>query len=109
MALSPTLPSVAVDPSGHHAILRGSLAGDAAAHLVTQVAKTCSPCDDLCLDLSHVGVVDSTGLAVLRALARRHRAHHSTVRVVGATPHVCELLTLIGVQHAAPTDTGASQ
>jgi hypothetical protein len=31
------------------------------------------------------------------------------VRVVGATPHVCELLTLIGVQHAAPTDTGASQ
>jgi anti-anti-sigma factor len=86
-------------------VVRGTLAGDAAAAIVSEVAEACPPSEHLSLDLSHVVTVDSDGLGVLRALARRHRAHHGSVRVVGATPHLCELLALVGVRHTTAMET----
>jgi anti-anti-sigma factor len=67
------------------------------ADFVSQISSLIRPGMHLVLDLSDLGVVDSTGLGALRAVTRRVRRRGGRVVVQNASRHVAELLSLIGL------------
>jgi ABC-type transporter Mla MlaB component len=100
-------PLVEIDPSTGSVAIHGALVQETIGQLLSEVASSCSPDQELAVDLSDVRVIDSAGFTALKAIVRRQRAHCGSVQVVRASDHVVELLGLVGVPHTCTVPTCA--
>jgi anti-sigma B factor antagonist len=72
------------------------------ADFVDQISALIRPDIRLVLDLSDLGVVDSTGLGALRAVNRRVRRRGGRLSLQNPSRHVAEMLSLIGLDVVKP-------